>query len=338
MTALKQFSRLEATGLWRPTPEDQRREVIVSLGDATLTLSDINGNVLAHWSLGAVLRANGTQLPAIYHPDSSPGETLELDASETDMIAGLDRLLRAIERRRPRPGKLRFLLSGSIFAALLAGAVFWLPGALERYTVNVVPPVKRTQIGNSLLTHIERLSGKPCMTREARVPLDRLSARLLARGRIVILPGGAQTSAHLPGGIILLNRALLEDFEDPEVAAGYVLVETLRAARTDPLATLLDHAGLAASLRLLTTGALPESALAAYAEVLMTRRPAIPAADLLLPVFAAAEIRSSPYAYALDITGETTLALIEADPYATDTSRPVLSDGDWVRLQGICGG
>ena len=51
-----------------------------------------------------------------------------------------------------------------------------------------------------------------------------------------------------------------------------------------------------------------------------------------------AEVSSAPYAYALDLTGETTLPLIEADPYAgSATGRQVLRDGDWVRLQGICG-
>ncbi len=337
MTALKQFSRLEASGLWRPSPDEQRREVIVSLGDATLTLSDINGTALTHWSLGAINRANGTQIPAIYHPDNAPGETLELPASEPEMISGIDRLLRVIERRRPRPGKLRFYLSGGVFAALIAAIVFWLPGALERYAVNVVPPVKRADIGNALLSHIERLSGKPCMTQEARGPLARFSDRLLQRGRVAILPGGGQMSAHLPGRIILLNRSVFEDFEDPDVAAGFVLVETVRAADSDPLAALLDHAGLIASLRLLTTGDLPQSALVAYAEELMTTPQPRPSTDKLIPVFEAAEIRSSPYAYAIDITGESTLSLIEADPRATEGSRPVLTDADWVRLQAICG-
>lgn len=338
MTALKQFARLEATGLWRASPEEQRREVIVSLGDATLTLSDINGTALAHWSLGAVNRANGKDTPAIYHPDNAPEETLELDGSETQMIEGLDRLLRAIDRRRPRPGKLRFLLTGGVFAALVAGAVFWLPGALERYAVTVVPPVKRAEIGRHLLRHIERVAGKPCMARDARSPLDRFSARLLEGGRVVVLSGGARRSAHLPGRVVLLNRAIVEDYEDPDVAAGFVLSETVRAAETDPLAALLDHAGLVASLRLLTTGALPDAALSAYAEHLMAIEPELPASDALIAAFARAEIRSSPFAYALDITGERTLALIEADPRAGQDSRQVLSDADWVRLQGICGG
>ena len=40
---------------------------------------------------------------------------------------------------------------------------------------------------------------------------------------------------------------------------------------------------------------------------------------------------------ALDITGESTLELIEADPMAGQSPAPVIRDADWVRLQGICG-
>ena len=281
-------------------------------------------------------RANGKEMPAVYFPDNAPDETLELPETETEMINGIDRLLRAIERRRPRPGKLRFLLSGGVLAALVAGAFLWLPEALERYTVTVVPAVKRAEIGASLLTHVERLSGKPCASRDARAPLERLATRL-DRRRIVILSGGGQISAHLPGGIVLLNRSVIEDFEDPDVAAGFVVAETVRAQRTDPLSDLLDHAGLVASLRLLTTGVLPDEVLVQHAERVMTRTAPLPGTETLLAAFDRAGLRSSPFAYALDITGETTLGLIEADPRAEEGSRLVLSDSDWVRLQGICG-
>ncbi|QRF65273.1 hypothetical protein [Ponticoccus alexandrii] len=338
MTALKEFDRLEATGLWRPAPDVQRREVVVSLGDATLTMSDIQNRPLAHWSLGAVIRANGSAVPAIYHPDGDPGETLELGEGERDMIAGIDKLLRAIDRKRPHPGKLRFLLSGTIFAILLGLAVFWLPGALERYTVQVVPMVKRAEIGERLLTQITRVTGQPCMTPDARQPLRRLARRVLGdTGSVVIVPAGARRSAHLPGRVILLHRNVLEDHEDPDVAAGFILTEALRARQSDPLADVLDHAGLWASLRLLTTGNLPDAALDAYAEHLLTSRPVDPPMEPWLTAFSEAELRSSPYAYARDITGESVLPLIEADPRAAEGSRAVLTDADWVRLQGICG-
>ena len=64
--------------------------------------------------------------------------------------------------------------------------------------------------------------------------------------------------------------------------------------------------------------------------------PALPA-PVLIRRFAEAGVPTTPYAYALDVTGETTLPLIEADPVAAGQEKPLLSDGDWVALQGICG-
>ena len=142
---------------------------------------------------------------------------------------------------------------------------------------------------------------------------------------------------HLPGGLVLLNRTVVEDHESAEVAAGYLLAETERSEATDPLLPLLAHAGLPATIRLATTGALPPAALAAYAEVVLTRPPAPLEPGPLATRFARAGVPLSPYAYALDITGETTLPLIEADPVAPDAARELLTDGDWVSLQGVCG-
>jgi hypothetical protein len=59
--------------------------------------------------------------------------------------------------------------------------------------------------------------------------------------------------------------------------------------------------------------------------------------SLLLKRFEDAGVGSSAYAYDLDKTGESTLGLIEADPFATEPPPlPLLNDTDWVALQGIC--
>jgi hypothetical protein len=121
MTALDEYERLEATALWRAHPDDQRREVLVTLGDATLTIAEFSGLVVAHWSIAALRRGPDRDGAAVYHPDGDPGETLELAPGEAAMIDALDRLLRAIDRRRPHPGKLRLILV-SAGAAAIPGA------------------------------------------------------------------------------------------------------------------------------------------------------------------------------------------------------------------------
>ncbi|NOD77516.1 MULTISPECIES: hypothetical protein [unclassified Ruegeria] len=336
MTALKKYQRIEATGLWRPSPDEQRREVVVSIGEATLTISDFNDRALTHWSLAALERQNPGSFPAIFHPDGDPDETLELAETETTMLDAIDRLQRAIDRARPHPGRLRWLSVGGVVAAVLALLLFWLPAALQGHVVSVVPQVKRQEIGETILHRIERVSGRACSSVDAQASLDRLAKRTGVR-QIIILPAGVQDSLSLPGGTVVLNKSLVEDYEDPAVAAGYVIAERARMEQTDPLDDLLDRTGASSAFRLLTTGGLTPAIIDSYTEqVVSDPRPSL-LDDQLLAVFAQAALPSTPYAYARDITGETVLGLIEADPMAGRTLEQVLPDRDWVRLQNICG-
>lgn len=335
MVALKKYDRIEAAGLWRPDAESQRREVVVVLGDATLTIKTMADQPLAHWSIAALARANPGKLPARFHPDGDPGEELELAEDEAEMIDALDTLRRAVDRARPRPGRLRGLGVGLSLAALAYAAVFWLPGALTQHTLRVVPAVARAEIGQALFQRIQRVTGPACGTSANTSALARLGSRLNAP-RLAVMRGGIDGALYLPGGQIVLARQLVEDFEEPDVVAGYVLAAQTQAARSDPLGDVLAQAGTYATFRLLTTGRLDPAVLDRYADEIVTRGPMdLPPADLL-DRFAQAETRSTPYAYAVDVTGETVLPLIEGDPMAGLTPPPLLSDGDWLRLQAVC--
>ena len=336
MTALNRYDRLEATGLWRASSDAQRREVIVSIGDATLVISDLNDRAITHWSLAAIERgATADGDGAAYYPDGDPDEVLELSPDETAMIDAIDTLRQAVARARPRPGRLRWLGAVLSVTAVAALAVFWLPGALIDHAMRVVPPVKQVEIGEALLARIERVSGTPCSTADARPALIALAGRT-GTARVLILPGGVRETMSLPGGTVLLNRTLVEDYDEPDVAAGYVLAEQARSLAQAPLRKLLEHAGPRATGTLLTTGQVPAAALDAFTESQL----AAPARDLpsdaLLPLFAAAELRSTPYARARDISGEATLDLIEADPMAGRVPAPIMADRDWLQLQAIC--
>ncbi len=336
MTALTEYQRLESPGVWRAAPGDQRRDVMVSVGDATLVIYDTANRPLAHWSLAALRRKNPGKIPAIYSPGADAPEELEI--SEVTMLDAIETVRSAVARLRPQRGRLRlFLLAGALLT-VIGLAVFWLPDALVRHTAAVVPDAKRAELGDRLLAHIHRVSGQPCATPTGARVLDRLYARLLQGrpGGLAVLASGIPDARHLPGGMILLSRALVEDHEDPSVAAGYVLAEAARAARRDPVEVFLEEAGLMTAFRLLTTGEVADPALEAYAETVLTRMPDPVPDEELLGLFAASTVPSTPYAYALDISGETTLGLIEADPVRRATS-PVLPDGDWVTLQGVCG-
>ena len=109
MTALSKYDRLEATGLWRATSSEQRREVVVSIGDATLVISDLNDQALTHWSLAAVERVPSEGQGAVFCPDGDPNETLDLGPDEAEMIEAINMLRRAVAKSRPKPGRLRWL-------------------------------------------------------------------------------------------------------------------------------------------------------------------------------------------------------------------------------------
>jgi hypothetical protein len=336
MTVLERYRRLEALGLWREGPDAQRREVVVSLGDATLVVSTPAETALTHWSLPAVERLNPNRMPALYAPGIEADERLEID--DPDMGEAIEAVRAAIDRTRPHPGRLRWLIGAGLGFAMLAGAVLWLPGALTRQTVSLLPEAKRAEIGDALLTEIGRLAGQPCDTPRARVALARLSTRIYGppAPRIVLLPTAIPDTVSLPGGIVVASAALAEDHETPEVLAGYLLAEDVRRATSDPMQGLLEEAGLIATFRLLTTGDLPARALEDRARRILGE-PAPPVPDAALVArFAEAGIPSAPYAYARDVSGESVLALIEADPMRDRPREALLSDEGWLSLQDIC--
>lgn len=339
MTALAEYQRLECPGLWRETPEGQRRDVIVSLGDATVMISDSRSEKpLSHWSLPAMVRLNPGKMPALFSPGDDAAETLEI--GDTMMVAALEKVHAIIESRRPHPGRLRSLGLGTVLAGLGALAVFWLPGALASHAAQVLPFAKRQEIGLRLLADLAPSAGVPCSSQLGDRALSHLGQRLFDGGStyIFVLPDLPAPSLHLPGGIILLSRAAVEDADVPDAPAGFALAEEQRIEAQDPLEDLLHWAGTRSTFRLLTTGALPEGALDGYALALLTAPPAPVPDEPLLASFRAHGVASTPYALARDPSGESVLRLIEADPFAGSPppQGPVLSDEDWVALQNIC--
>tara|TARA_R110002074_G_scaffold306485_2_gene477520 strand:+ start:63 stop:1079 length:1017 start_codon:yes stop_codon:yes gene_type:complete len=338
MTALSEYARLETTGLWRETPDSQRREVVVSLGDATLVISTITDSALSHWSLPAVHRLNPGKRPALYAPDTEADEMLEI--SEPQMIEAIERVRSAIERARPHPGRLRLWLAAFLTLITIFISVVWLPDALIRQTASLLPAAKRDEMGQLVLAGMADLAGRPCADSSGVAAMRDLSRAVFGAGapRIVVLPSTAQSTAALPGNIIVVNRSLVEDYEGPEVLAGFLLTEALRRDRADPVVRLLEEAGLLATFRLLTTGEINPAHLRTHAATLLTTALVPVDTAALLTRFELAGISTEPFAYALDMSGESVLHLIEADPMRGRLRAPLMSDQDWIALQGICGG
>jgi hypothetical protein len=339
MTALKKYQRLECGGLWRASAEVQRRDVLVTFGEASLIIADTRSTTpLAHWSLPAVRRQNPGERPALYSPDADAGETLEIE--DPDMIGALETVAQALRQgRAPRP-RLRRALTGLALAAGAGALLLWLPGALVAHAMRVLPQATQEGIGRAVLEDMARAGHPVCGAPLGLRALGRLQERL-GVGRLVVLAGdGVPPALALPGGVVALGQPMIEAHDAPEVAAGHALAAQAAAAADDPLEAALRAAGMRAVVVLLTTGALPDRALRGHGAARIAAPGAMPRAEALLPVFAAAGVPAAPFAHAL-APGDAAeaAALILGDPFAAGPPpRPVLGDGDWVSLQGICQG
>ena len=341
MTALTKYQRLECTGLWRLTADAQLREVVVGLRDATLVLADPRTEMaLSHWSLPSVERVNPGEMPAIFTPgrtdDGTPSETVEVD--DAAMIAALETVRTALIRRRPRPGRVRGVTVVFAIAAAAGFALLWMPEAMIQHTASVLPTATRVQIGKMAMADAARLTGTPCLDALGKRGAAALAQKLSGQGvgEIDVVRDGVTGAIALPGGIVLVSGKMVEAAQDPEPVAGYVLAAMLRAGINDPVVPILRHAGLTATVRLLTTGHLPEGALDGYAESLLNTRPAAVEDERLLDKFRQVNLSSTAYARTVDPSGKTTAGLLDGDPFKGVSPQPILPDNDWISLQGIC--
>jgi hypothetical protein len=284
-----------------------------------------------------MIRTNPGTRPAIYTPDTEGTETVEI--ADDLMVDAIEKVRRSIARARPKPPKLRGVLSIGLLVAASVAAVVWLPGALMRQTLAVVPEVKRTEIGATILGHFQRITGATCRGAEGTQALVRLEARLFgadASGQIVVVQTLPQGALLLPGGIILIDRALVEQQEDVMVPAGFILAASSARTTTDPLEPVLRQAGLRHTLGLLTTGDLAGEVLSDYATALRDAPPPPLGGDTLIADFAKAEIALAPYLNVRSPDDPAAAALLAQDSMQGREIPLILADRDWVALQNIC--
>lgn len=332
MTALKQFERLESLGLWRASTDAQRVEVVVSFGDSTLVISDINSKPLTHWSLAAVTRLNPGERPALFSVDDDASETLEIQ--DADMIDAVEKIRTAVERAKPRPGRLRFYIGATIIAAFIIGLVIWLPDAAARYATAIVPDAKAEDLGDKALRHAHQLTGAPCSTPDGERALRVLERRILKTpsNRIYIVEMGKRNSALLPGGKILLNKRLVTDFSGPDVLSSYALLERAAEDEHPPLYDLFKFSGGRETLRFLATGEVASPLLDAFSEDRILGTPKRPLPINLAALFDVAELSAAEFSkLEPDYVSLDTLMDEQMEP------QPILSDAEWLALQEICG-
>lgn len=268
-TALERYARLEALGLWRETPDDPGREVVVAFGAATLVLSDVTERPLGHWALAGVsaLRREGGATVFSMTPDGD--ETLAIrDPEMIAAIAAVSRHGTAPSGRSRRWWRwLRRAAVLVIVAGVVAGvAVVAAPRALPTAARSLVPPGREGPLADALLAAIVARAGTPpCAGAEdvlARVAtaIDPIDPPTL---RVVDL--GGKPLVALPGRTLLLDRGALGPEDRDPIAA------LARAALgRDATMAVLQAAGPAADLRFAATGRFSDADLSRIAGALLS--------------------------------------------------------------------
>jgi len=326
-TVLEAYQRLDAEPAWRPDHATQARNVVVSIGEATLTISDLNDVALAHWSLPAMSRNNPGRTPAIFSIDQDAPETLEVN--DPEMIDALERVMKAVRKGGGRRGSVRLAMTTAIVGGLCLLVALWLPGALARYAAGIVPEATRASLGARLMGHVETLTGATCDKAPGDAALLALERRLFPRqeATLSVVPSALSGARMLPGDHILLSHRLVEDYETPSVAGAYAAEQAVKNSPEDTVVALLTNAGPVAVMRLLTTGDLPDAALRRHAEVVVG-----------LPLEAVDIAAVAPRLADAGLSVDELADAVQGEAPATETtaSTPALSDGEWIALQSIC--
>ncbi|MBQ1204256.1 MAG: hypothetical protein IIX61_10815, partial [Loktanella sp.] len=305
-------------------------------GDATLVIADSASRPLTHWSLPALIRLNEGARPALYAPDDEASEELEI--ADDIMIDAIEEVRKALVKARPQPGKLRHWITAGAIAVTVALAVFWLPGALMRQTLAVVPLSKRVEIGATILAHVQTKTGQVCRDSTAQAAAGKMASRVFGAGtplNIVVVPELTQGALAVPGGLIILDSGLLQAAEDPAAVAGHVLASRIAISGGDTLEPVLLEAGLATTVGLLTSGDIPREVLQRHADERLLQPAAQPASAELRRAFQAANLPHAPY---LDLARQRGIATpdLGRDPLAGQQVPPILTDSEWISLQNIC--
>lgn len=373
-TALSQYAKLEAMGRYFDGRSARAHDVIIGFGTRTLTIFDTRDVALAHWPLGA-LRAQSARGAdeMVVVPGDGAEERLTLD--DALMKEALTKVCPDLYRRArsPRGVKLAGVWSLGALASVVV-IVFYLIPALAVNLAPLIPPDRERALGDAVAKQVTFLLGTSdeenrgfCQGEEGRAALDRMRDRLTGSLelplplQIDVLNHPLVNAVAMPGGRIILFRGLIDKADTPEEVAGVLAHEIGHVVHRDPTVGVLRTAGTAGIFSMLLGDLVGAGIIAAAGEQALNasyQREAEARADrTALELLAEADLPSVPFAMFFERMreeyGDTPLVLKyfashpglagraegarASDTIAGRTFDPVLTDRDWVALQGICG-
>ena len=263
MTALDEFDRLEAVAMLKRSADDPGQEVVVTLGEATLTMNQLSNkgdHPISHWSLAAVDLLEERPSETTYRLDAEAQERLIVQ--DTTFRNALGKIIRDRQMAPAPPKSKRGLVAVLSCLALVALAVLLLPGLIRQTATAMISPERAAILAAEMHPMIEARAGPACETVEARAVLDALSERLNPSGetRLAVHDLGDVNVISLPGDTVLLNAAALEEAPESGAIAAWAALGIAGVVESPAVSGLFGEGGLIDGIRFLSSGELPETA------------------------------------------------------------------------------
>ncbi len=328
---LVDFELLECLGIWHQLPNDPGMEVVIKIDASMLTLISKGNQVIVQWSCDAIRRKRQRGLPAIYSPDSEFEETLEV--SDSTAISVLDDIIASYNEQLSRSGlSLRGVALFMVILALIVVPAVAFFDRIAPHVAGLVSYRQQSEIGERVFAALADERGGECRSGKGLQSISVLERRIFpdARYRLRIVADRAVRSLMLPGSIIVVGASVLEEFDGPEVVAGYALLELAAAETSGPFDRFLSHAGIGVATYLALERGIDDRPVIEYSRSLPEENPAVVDDARLLEEFTRAGFSSTPFGRVADRAG------LVADEPGDNPYEPLMTDSQWLRLRDIC--
>jgi hypothetical protein len=121
MSARQTYILFAAPGRWREAPDGPARDVIVSLGNATLVLTDVQDRILGHWALAGIRAVGESDGSIVYTMAGDGADTLSI--GDRDMNAAIAEFSCASSSPTPRARRTRRRRLPVVAPLMILGAV-----------------------------------------------------------------------------------------------------------------------------------------------------------------------------------------------------------------------
>ena len=333
MTALDEYDRLEAVGILKCSEDDAGTEVVVTFGEATLTMNSLSNEgdrPITHWSLAAIDLVRETDEIAVYRLGDQTDETLE--TSDDTLRAALARVrTERVAEAKPKPRNRRLQTAVGVLALGAIGYLL-LPGFVSNTASNMISPKRAEVLARDMHNMIEARTGPACENPAGVTALAKLSDRLNPGAETVfsIHDLGDVEYISLPAGRVLLNQQLLSEQVSNAVITAWAAAGVSRSIESPALSSLFEEGGFGDSLRFLSSGELPETAKARAVNSMMLGNTSLADAEIENTV----QILNNA---GLDVSNLNRLLEGQSDQKLEASASALLSDEEWTNLRNVCG-